>query len=585
LLGYGPESAFQYYFAHMPVSAIRLAGYGANTTFDRLHADTLDMGLNYGVLAWSLYCLFFGVVMYAAARALWGLTGRGPPWVFFAFSCAGGGIAAAAAVSAGLAMAAVPAFGLGIGAGWFLFMVGCAWRASGDGVTPHAANQTERWMLLAAFASALWFFWMDAQVNIPVLITRLISLGIAALILIVADGVDSTSENNENTESVPRNNLRVWGVGFSLVAVIASCLPVVLFDGNAGSPDIHWGRRLFLIPPFVLVMAFAAWGRARRGMPADLRSWAAIALGAPLIYAVVHRMLMVMPDSELKLEHAQLIAALSFAGSLSILLMCIAYAIVACPRRAGTSDAAPICGATRGLTAAVAVAVLLVAFADWRAARADIASKLAERAFQAQPQVSELLVEESVRLLPYERHYRRQLVFDLLGHALADIRAQGTAPENMSGALRNLGRAETVARKAALYFPQDPWVVGALANVLQVKALRVLRPLDPAGGARAAQEAAQLFAHAHEMFPNEPLILRNWAQLLFDQGELAASYQILDRMEALIPGNAEPYFERLGIANQVNDSIVISETLARARLALEPPVFSQLLTDAKLQQN
>ncbi len=168
--------------------------------------------------------------------------------------------------------------------------------------------------------------------------------------------------------------------------------------------------------------------------------------------------------------------------------------------------------------------------------------------------------------MPYERYYRRQLVFDLLGRAVADIPQLAEFPARIPGVVRNLAAAETAARTAALLFPRDPWVVGALANVLQVEALRSLRPLDPAGGLRAAQEANQLFAHAHRMFPSEPLLVRNWAQLMFDQGNLPDAYRLLDVMEKLIPEDSEPYAERITMAKQAHDQATISATLAsRAR--------------------
>ena len=48
LIGYGPESAYVHYFAHMPASVMRAEGYWESNSFDRLHADALDIGLNFG---------------------------------------------------------------------------------------------------------------------------------------------------------------------------------------------------------------------------------------------------------------------------------------------------------------------------------------------------------------------------------------------------------------------------------------------------------------------------------------------------------------------------------------------------------
>ena len=588
LLGYGPESAYMHYFPHMPASVMRLAGYGAAATYDRMHADALDIGLNFGLLAWLAYCLFFGTVMYAAARALWGFSGRAPIFIFFAVACGGGVIGSTAAVGVGLASAAVPAFGLGIGAGWFLFMVGCGWRALRRGVRQMSARQMERWILLAGLVSALWIFWADAQVNIPVLTSRLISFAIAALILIVADGIIHPERIEADFESASENNLWVWGIACSLVAAIAGCLPVTVLDASAGMPEAHWLRRALPILLVLVIAAFSAWTRARRsgGFRGGItRFWFAVAVGVPFVYAAVHYALMVKLDAALTLENVQSIVIASLAAPVFIFGMCVAFAVFA-NRGAGLVTNAPLLSrAVRLSISVVAAAMLLVAFLDSRATRADVASSLAPHVSVRQPQVGEQLIEQAIRLLPYERYYQRQLVFDLLGRALADIRKLKEAPDRIPGVVRNLVAAEMAARKAALLFPRDPWVIAALANVLQVEALRVLRPLDPGAGQRAAQEANEIFARAHRMFPSEPLLLRNWAQLLFDQGNLPDAYQLLDRMEKLIPHDPEAYAQRIIMARQVHDYAKVSETMARARSVLEPTVFSQLLAVANEQQN
>jgi tetratricopeptide (TPR) repeat protein len=378
------------------------------------------------------------------------------------------------------------------------------------------------------------------------------------------------------------------------VAACASWLPIAVFDAGTGVQEAHWLLRALPILPLSFVAAFAAWGRARRSggfRKGAVRAWLAIAVGLPLIYGVGHFALSVRPDSVPGLSHALSIAIASFAGPAFIFAMCIACALLASRRAVLGAIAPPISLAARLSIGAVAASMLLVAAMDWRATRADVASTLAPRVSVKQPQLGEQLIEEAIRLLPYERHYRRQLVFDLLGRAVADMRALDAtpgriadAPDRIAGVLRNLAAAETAARAAALLFPRDPWVVAALANVLQVEALRVLRPLDPAGGLNAAQEANQLFARTHRMFPSEPLLLRNWAQLLSDQGNVPEAYRLLDLMEKLIPNDPEPYSARIAISNQVNDYAEISSTLARARLALAPQAFNQLSGVANTQQ-
>lgn len=589
LFGYGPESAYMHYFPHMPPLVMRMDGYDASSTYDRLHADTLDISLNFGLLGWLAYCLFFGSVVYAAARALFGLSGRGPAWIFFAVTLCGSVLSALTAVQAGLAAAIAPAFGLGVGAGWFLFLVGCAWRALKHGVSQSGGMPAGRWVLLAGLTSALLVFWFDAQVNIPVLTTRLISFAIAALILVMAEGMMRNAQDGTGGESAASDSLWVWGVAFSLVAACASFLPIAIFDATTGAQDSQrWLLRVLPILSFLPVAALAAWARARESAGVSrsvARSWLAIAVGLPLFYAAWHFALMVKPDAGLSLSHVQRISIASYAGPLFILATCIFFAMLASRGTVLAANTPPLARVARFSVLVLAASVLLVASVGWRATRADVASALAHRASAQQPHVSEQLVEEAIRIMPYEQYYRRQLVFDLLGRAVNDIRELGRAPDRYTTVARNLAVAEIRARETLRRFPRDPWAVLALANVLQIRGLRFLRPLDPAGGVAAAQEAHQLFAHAHQMFPAQPLLLRNWAQLLFDQGNLPDAYRLLDLMENLIPNELEPYSERIAMAKQINDYSVISATLERARGALGPQLFNQLLTVANAQQN
>ncbi|MBI4190893.1 MAG: O-antigen ligase family protein [Betaproteobacteria bacterium] len=585
LFGYGPDSAYMHFFPYTPVMVMQAIGYKAINTNDRLHADTLDIGLNFGLLGWLAYGLFFGSVMFAAARALFGLSGSAPAWMFFAFTFWGGVLSSAAAVLTGLAAAAVPAFGLGMSAGWFLFLVGCAWRALKHGVPQTAGIHPGHRALLAGLTSALLVFWVDAQVNIPVLTTRLISFGIAAFILVIGEGMVRRAGDGANSESAAGDNLWVWGIAFSLVAAYASFLPVATFDATTGARETgRWWLRTLPILSILLIAALAAWARARRsgGVGSGVAwSWLAIAVGLPMLYAAGHFALMVKAEAGPGLSDVQSISIASFAGPIFIFGMCIVLALLA---SRGTV-APPLSRAARFSIFALAASVLLVASLHWRSTRADVASAAAQWAYAKQPQVSEQLVEEAIRIMPYEQYYQRQLIFDLLGRAVADIRELGRAPDRYPMVERNLAVAELQARETLKLFPRDAWSVLALANVLQVRALRFLRPLAPAAGGTAALEANQLFALAHRMFPAQPLVLRNWAQLLFDQDNLPDAYRLLDLMEKLVPNELEPYYERIVIAKQVNDFSVISATLERARGALEPRLFNQLLVVANAQQN
>jgi tetratricopeptide (TPR) repeat protein len=205
-------------------------------------------------------------------------------------------------------------------------------------------------------------------------------------------------------------------------------------------------------------------------------------------------------------------------------------------------------------------------------------------AARGQPEVSDRILLTSIEAQPHERQYQRQRTFEYLGRALNEISRGPVTEENLSGIRRELDVAERQARAALARYPGDPWLILALANVLQIRGLAALRPIAPDEGLAAAQEADRLFASAYEIFPNQPLLLRNWAQLRFNEGDFWGAFRLIDRMEEVIPAELEPYAERVILAKRINELDVVRETLARAESRLDPLRMEQLRTVAGLQQ-
>ncbi|MDB5809346.1 MAG: hypothetical protein JWN94_1468 [Betaproteobacteria bacterium] len=582
LIGYGPESAYTHYFSHMPASVMRLIGHGADHSFDRLHADTLDIGLNFGFIGWAAYFIFFCAVFYAAAKALFGIAGRSALGMFAATTLGGGTLFAVASIQAGLGSAFAPAFGLGVGAGWTIFMLCCAWRRMMQGGIERSTTlEPFEWLLLAGLTSALLVFWLDAQVNIAVLTTRLISFAIAALMLVIASRTGDASEKDAD-----RDDVRVWGVAFALVAACASWLPAVgPLDPGAGEAGGRWVLRLLPVVTLLLFVAWSAFGCSSREFnkprPA---AWLSIALGFPALYVAVHWALVAFAAVSFAGHPIETIAVGVVDGAIFISAMCLTFAWRARNRVIAAANPPSVSARLRLSAAAIAILLVMVSMIEWRATRAAVASRLALHPFSFLTQASQQLIGEAIRLAPYEREYRRQLVFDLLGKSIADIRQLSAAPERVSAIERNLDAAESQARIGALLFPHDPWTLAALANVLQIRALQILRPYAAVAGVRAAREANDVFSRTHSMFPAEPLVLRNWAQLWFDQGNLVEAYRLLDRMEQLIPDDPEPYIERITMAKQVGDRVLAATTLERAQKNLKPQSFDSVLVVAHSQQ-
>ena len=228
-------------------------GYWQSNSYDRFHADILDISLNYGLLGWLAYCSFFAVAVLAAARALFGLSGAGTVGLFAGLTLAGAVSGAWLANWIGLRAAMAPAAGLGIGGAWLLFLMACSWRAARRGLPDALRSQPLAWLLLAGLVSSLLVFWIDAQVNIPVLTTRMISFGIGALVLAVAAelaGPAASEDPYDAQEDVS------WGTVLPLVAACASFLPAMLLDSTLRPEGL--GRWWLFLLPVALLLAFAA---------------------------------------------------------------------------------------------------------------------------------------------------------------------------------------------------------------------------------------------------------------------------------------------------------------------------------------
>jgi hypothetical protein len=581
LLGFGPESSYTHYFPHLPNRVMQVEGYWQSNTYDRYHADTLDIALNYGLLGWLAYCGFFAVVVLAAGRALFGFTGTGVNWLFFAMSLAGAGAGAGLARWVGLPATMAPAAGLGIGGAWLLFLMACAWRASRRGLPEAIQLQPAVWALLAGLTSSLLVFWLDAQVNIPVLTTRLISFGIGGLILAVAAMLSAPAapESDDAPDAVPDGS---WALILPLVAACASFLPAMLLDVSLRPEGL--GRWWLCALPIGLLLVFGTWQVWIRRSPdtSGVRALAPAlvpALAVAAVYALGHWALTKRIGPVILESDVGRLALLGGFGGLFLLGLCLMRA-----RKTATAGAT---AGMRGRWLASSPLLVLALLAGWFSAvaiRADVASNLANWAAPGQPEVSDRILLSAIEAMPHERQYQRQRTFEHLGRAMEEINRRGATAENFAAIRHELTVAEQQARPSVAMFPNDPWILLALANTLQIRGLAVLRPLAPAEGLAAAQEADRLFARAYEISPNQPLLLRNWAQLRFNEGDFWGAFRLIDRMEDVIPNEVDPYAERIGFLKRINELDGVRLTLARAESRLDPAKMAELRGVAGLQQ-
>jgi tetratricopeptide (TPR) repeat protein len=250
------------------------------------------------------------------------------------------------------------------------------------------------------------------------------------------------------------------------------------------------------------------------------------------------------------------------------------------PQAAPVAEPAParVAALAGGITLAVALLVAACGFA-WGQLRGDVLIRLAgwsqvERKYeQALAQVA-----RASAVQPRERSYLMTMGTRRLQRAVEQLgMARGGEASQFMFIADDLRRAEADLRAAQALAPGDPWVVLSLANVVQIEGMRALRPLmGEAEGAAKAAQARRLFERAHALFPVQTTVLRNWAQLEFDDGDSARAYALLDQMEALAPASEAPYVERLLMARQAGDAALFEATVARARQHLPDAALARL---------
>ncbi|MFN0163521.1 MAG: O-antigen ligase family protein [Burkholderiales bacterium] len=593
LTGRGPDLAYEKGYRHLPESVMRLEGYWAVTNYDRLHADVYDIVLNYGVLGWLAYWAVFCLAMHGGARSVFGVQASGSALAWFAASLLAA-VCAAVLARFLFPVLAAPAFGIGAAAGWIAMLARAGWCArdrsmATGGVGPDADSLLMR----AALLSLLLVYWLDAQINVPILTTRLIAF-VAAAVLVAA--VDERLGDRRQGRPWVDDGVMAAATGLALAAAFVSFVSVVTGTEAAGGAAAASAWRpaaplLALIGFAILVTVVAPTARTSRPAPemlAPVRGLASIRRiwlwwgVAVLILAIAHLMLRVSWATREVEGFADGLRLAAMLPIFALPALCIGAGALAAfsrapngDRRAMNASAAAIVGAALFLGGGVAVARLI---------DAEVILQVSHWVNQPRPALATLLREEVVRRMPAEREFHRRRIFGLLEVALTRIRSNRKGLDWREFA-SELDAAETAGREAVARFPGDPWVMLALGNVLQVRALSGLRQFDPAGSDRAFADARVLFGRAREAFPVQPQVYRNWAQLEHDRGNTGLAESLLDRMEALIPAQAEPYVERITMARSRGDEAAITAILARAKMHVNPELLAQVTRVANLQQN
>ena len=582
LFGHGPESAHPGFYAHMPIAVISAEDFRAVGIFDKLHADVLDIVLNFGLVGWTAYFVFFCAVFLGAARAIF--RGSALTSVYlFVFTTAGCGVAAAVfAAVLGYSNVVAPAACLGFGIGWMLYMGVIAWRIAENAGDKHSFPESGGdCILIAGLTASLLAFWLDAQISIPLLTSRIISYVIAALILAAAGCLESVKLGDDKQARSNPGSLVDWGFAFALTAACSSFLPVVATDATIGAiPEL--GLRLIPMGSLSLVAALVLL--LNRQDPFVNIWWKRVLVifGGPCVYVAIHLSMRINVDSGYGPDAAVTVAWLVALGPAFIATLSVFGGFL--PGNTFQKSAANLAVVRLVGIAGIGVLGGLTSFWAWKAQFADILVTSSRWNVVRDRETRDNLIGTAIAMQPREWQYNRIVIQRHLTDAFAMLGPNGLRSESHDEFARAVQAAESGARDAVRLEPDNPWAVILLANVMQLRALRLVRAHDVDGGERAELEADELFAKAQRMFPAQPVIYRNWAHLKFDNGLLDEGFRLLGIMESIIPEEPEPYIERILMAQRFRDFEEQRITLERAGRRLSPEALLRLRSVAKTQR-
>ncbi len=639
LVGSGADATHFNYFPYLPSWVMRIEGL--TETIDRLHGESMETAMTLGLAGLlAQLVLLSSLVWMVAARV--GRFKRGRALAAFALACCGlllaGGLGLMWAMGGSRGLFGVGA-GLGIATAWSAALIAAAWRSNTRNTHDGLASTRADTVLAVALVCALVGSWIESQVGVPTISTRLLAAAYAALIILLGinafnagDGASSTSDGaaaggtpnaaaepaatsgareaaarkRKRSKSMVRHNavaiavsarqyrptLTGWATGLALVVITAAYFPPL--SGAVIHPPSPQRLHLIIVPMMWLVAAGAivAWYETRRTATAAIDAvtrflvWMALPWFAfVVVFAQIGGAIRGAGDEHVG-ERINALLMFSFG---SYALMAVALGLVlywANPLRT-------VSGATevRARSSAAATAVLVLGLvaglaAYWTAmvdVRADTYAKLASWALsQGRPDAATAFYKQAADLLPQERRFGGSYAARMIEHAAKDIGALPANPSLAPAILERLVEAEKSIERSHRMAPRDPWVTFAYANVKQFWGIGVLEAHLPKGAREKNVAAArEYFALARKQFPGHPWVLRNWAQLEIDQGNRAVGYRMFDEMEQLDPLNLNVYSERLRFTRAFGDHAIAVAALRRGIAA--QPAGSSGETSLKLE--
>ena len=634
LIGSGADATHFNYFPYLPSWVMRIEGL--TETIDRLHGESMETAMTLGLAGLLAQLVLLSSLVWLVAARVGRFKSR-HALPAFALACCGlllaGGLGLMWAMGGSRGLFGVGA-GLGIATAWSAALMAAAWRSNTRNTHDGLASTRADTVLAVALVCALVGSWIESQVGVPTISTRLLAAAYAALIILLGinafdagDGASSTSDGaaadgtaraatedaaagstsqaaarkRKRSKSMDRHNaaaiavsarqyrptLAGWVTGLALVVITAAYFPPL--SGAVIHPPSPQRLHLIIVPMMWLLAAGAivAWYETRRTGTAAIDAltrfllWMALPWFAfMVVFAQIGGAIRGAGDAHVG-ERINALLMFSF-GSYALMTVVLGVALYfANPLRRAAGGVAKT-GAT-GSVAAIATLVLgLVAAAGayWAAmvdVRADTYAKLASWALsQGRPDAATTFHKLAAELLPQERRFGGSYAARLIERAAQDFAALPSNPALAPAILARLTEAETTIERSHRIAPRDPWVTFAYANVKQFWGLGLLETYLPKGAREKNVAAArEYFALARKQFPGHPWVLRNWAQLEIDQGNRAAAYRMFDEMEQLDPLNPSLYSERLRFTRALGDHAIAIAALRKGIAAQAPGSSSE----------
>ena len=557
-IGYGPDVAHFAYFPHLSPEVVRVEGYA--TTIDRLHNGILETSMTLGLAGLAAELAILCGAVWLGARHLFATPTR---WALALL--AGAGItgattgALAAAGAGGRALLPLGA-GVGLGLGLAAFLLLSAWR----GGTRSAQPIGDRiWM--AGLVSALIGAWIAAQVGVASISSRLTETTLLAMIIVLSRrpgvGAGAAAAPERSWPSA-----MPWLTGLAIVAACGSLFPPVFGQLQVRAPALadldHLGR--VAIPLLALLATGIMLSTEEPAAPVARGAWLKWC-AVPIMFFVAT--LALLGSAIDRADQASLGAAVAALAQSTCAMLIVLPVIAALAARRGA-----VLPATRRVVAWLTGGVLLALMAygaGMLALRAEAWARLAVWARQHQPAAAPVFDRRAFETMPAEPRYAAVYAARLIEAGTRDIAQIATGPQAGRSAVQSLRQAESLLAQVQQRLPGDPWTTLARANALQLLAQRSLESFVDPGERRLLAEAARVqFARAQRQYPAHPWIMRNWAQLEFEQGERAAGHARLDAMERIAPRNSAAYTERARATRIFGDHALGLAALARGIAAL-----------------